>query len=288
MLDHKLELFIKVAETGSITEVADKLFVSQPAISKQIKTLEDELNVKLFHRDKRNGLVLTDVGERILLLAKQEADIDNRIYQAAFEENNFIGGKLRIASLPILSTTILSRILPIYRKKYPDVSIEIKEGSPREVRKMLFDYTVEIALSCSPFENLDYDVLIQDRMVGLIPPKMSNPPKEIDLRKGTDGLILCEAGSETVLEELAQKHRINFANSLLFQNAITVVNMVERGNGIGVLSKFTLDAISNDLKLCDVTPHFPIEIGVEAMSLNNLTPVAKMFYEILKQEIKEN
>lgn len=108
MLNHNLRIFIRVAEKGSITETANELYISQPAVSKAIKILEDELNLKLFHRDKRKGLILTDIGHEILILARQMEKTENRMYQAAFRSNNFIGGKVRIASMPILTSVILS------------------------------------------------------------------------------------------------------------------------------------------------------------------------------------
>lgn len=110
MLNHNLRIFIRVAEKGSITETANELYISQPAVSKAIKILEDELSLKLFHRDKRKGLILTDIGHEILILARQMEKTENRMYQAAFRSNNFIGGKVRIASMPILTSVILSEV----------------------------------------------------------------------------------------------------------------------------------------------------------------------------------
>ena len=282
MMDHRLEIFIKVADRGNISTVATDLFVSQPAISKQIKSLEKELNVKLFHRDKHNGMILTNVGQKILLLAKRQAEIDNRIYQAAFRESNFIGGKLRIASLPILTATLLSRVLPIYRKNYPHVSVEIQETTPREVRQMVLDRTVDFGVTCSPFAGLDHEVLLLDRMLGFYPADAEGMPEEIDLRNGTENLIFSRPGRETILEELSGKYKISFSKSLLFENPFTVVQMVQNGNGIGVLSKFTLDAIPNHFQTCSVKPQFTFEIGIEAHSLKDLTPVANEFYKILR------
>lgn len=282
MLDRRLEIFIKVVEKGSVTAVANELYISQPAVSKHIKSLEDELNVKLFHRDKRNGLILTDVGNDILLLAKQQAEIDNRIYQRAYQENNFIGGKLRIASLPILSTVLLSEILPLYREKYPHVSIEIIEGTPREVRQMVLNHTVDFALACSPFVDVDYDVLLHDHMVAACSPDVPHIPDEIDLLLGTDHLLFCRAGTETVLEELSGRFRIHFDHALMFDEVYTVIKMVEKGNGIGIINKFSLDAISNNLIRLPLKPAINIDIGIEAIDLKDLTPVANEFYSMLR------
>ena len=126
MLNRNLEIFIKVAEYGSVTKAAKILYITQPAISNALAKLEEELGVKLFFRDKRKGLILTDVGREILLLSKQMEDIDNRIYQTAYRERQMISGRVRIAALTSLVSTILTRALKKFRQLYPDIDIEIK------------------------------------------------------------------------------------------------------------------------------------------------------------------
>ena len=106
MLNRNLELFIKVAEYGSITKAAKALYITQPAISNALAKLEGELGVKLFFRDKRNGLLLTEVGKQILLLSRQMEDIDNRIYQTAYQEKHLLRGRLRIAVLTSQVSTL--------------------------------------------------------------------------------------------------------------------------------------------------------------------------------------
>ena len=126
MLNRSLKLFIKIAEYGSITKVAKAFYITQPAVSNALWKLEDELGVKLFFRDKRSGLILTDVGKQILTYAKQMEDIDNRICQSAYKEKNMMGGRVRIAVLTSLVATILSKALKEYRSLYPEIEIEIK------------------------------------------------------------------------------------------------------------------------------------------------------------------
>ena len=67
MLDRNIEIFIKVAEFNSFTVAAQVLYISQPAVSHAIKHLEDELKVQLFYRDKRKGLVITDINSIICI-----------------------------------------------------------------------------------------------------------------------------------------------------------------------------------------------------------------------------
>ena len=101
MLNNNLRIFITAAELESLTDAAKKLYVSQPAISQAIRKLEEELDVKLFIRNKRSSLKLTDAGRDILALAYKMADLENKLYQRAYEENHLMGGMIRIASVPL-------------------------------------------------------------------------------------------------------------------------------------------------------------------------------------------
>ena len=281
MLTHNLRIFLEVANRQSITETANAHYISQPAVSKAIQSLEKELSLKLFHRDKKNGMIPTEAGKKILLLARQMEDLENRIYQTAFRENNFIGGNLRIASVPVTTTVLLSKVLRQYREAYPYVAVELKEGSPLAVRKMVEEHAVDFAVTYAPFGSLDAEVLIKDEMVGILPPDSDTEIMEIG--KETDHIILCRAGMETVMERLPSGQRIDFSRSLLVQNAETVVRMVEEGNGMGLISQFTLSSVSHKLRICPVVPAMDTEIGVIAQGLDNLTPVAREFVRMIRE-----
>lgn len=98
---NSLHIFVKVAETLNMTEAANELYISQPAVSKAIKSMETSLGVKLLIRDKQNKIKLTDAGKEIVVLARQMIVIENKIYQVADQENHLLRGKLRLArSLP--------------------------------------------------------------------------------------------------------------------------------------------------------------------------------------------
>ena len=125
MLNHNVKVFLRVAEKGSITAVADELFISQPAVSKAIKQLEAELQMKLFHRSKKSGLMLTDAGAEIQRLARQMEDLENRMYQTSFCSNNFVGCKVKVASMPTLTSVIMSQVLKRFKATYPEVTVAV-------------------------------------------------------------------------------------------------------------------------------------------------------------------
>ena len=281
MINNNLRIFMTVAEKGSFTRAADDMFISQPAVSRAIKALEDELNVKLFFRDKRNGLILTDVGRSILMQSRQMAEMENRIYQLAFRENNFLGGRVRVASLPILTSVILARVMPSFRNKYPFIEVEIVEGSSREIRKSVEEHGVDFGLAFSPFGELDHEVLMTDRMVSI-----SRRPFENKTTMDLDGsprYIMCRAGYETVMETLTfRKSRLG--EKLIVQQAETVISLVREGNGIGIISELVLDSIPNGLYRNALKPPVETKVGLIALDMQDMAPAATALMSMIKEE----
>ncbi len=285
MMNRNLEIFIKVAECGSITRVAKMLYITQPAVSNAISKLETELNVKLFFRDKRNGLLLTDVGQKILLLAKQIEDLDNRIAQAAYLENHFVEGRLRIAALTSLVSTILSKALKEYQAAFPGVTVEIKEGSPNDIFRMVEEHAVDFAVSCSPFGKFDSITLCHDRMAAMFPKEYPDA-SQVDLTAPPSLLVINKPAYETILDHVKQPLPVE--KFLQVQTAETAIHMVLDGIGIGILSEYTMDTLVTGHRKYPVTPEISFDIGIFANDLDDLTPAASEFVRIISADAQKN
>lgn len=281
MINRNLELFIKVAECGSITKAAKAFYVTQPAISNALAKLESELGVRLFFRDKRQGLILTDTGREILRLARQMEDIDNRIYQTAYKERNLMGGRVRIAVLTSLVPTILLKALKEYRGLYPDIDIEIKEGTPNDIFAMTEEHAVDFAVSCSPFGRFDAVTLLKDRMMAMFPPNQKG--HRINLKDPGEMLVINRPAYETILDHVTKKDCVNLDKIILVENAESAVSMVKEGIGTGIISKYTLDTLAPGYGKYPVTPAITFDIGVFANNLDDLTPPAGEFVRIIRE-----
>lgn len=282
MLSNNLRVFITVAELESLTEAAKKLYISQPAVSQSVKKLEEELGVKLFIRNKRSKLILTDVGKKILGLAYQMADLENRLYQTAYEENHMMAGTVRIATVPIGASIILSRVLPVFRKQFPDVSVELLEGNPLEVKNMVLSFQADLGISTSPYMELEHQLLMIDRMVSINRDKA----KRIDLKKTDSELVLCRVAYESITEQLTGQN-IDLSHSLVVEAASTQINMIANGNGSGVMSELMLSTIPNELVRGTVSPKMEIEISLIAHNFDELSTAAKEMANMIMQRKQE-
>ncbi len=274
MINNNLRIFIKVAESGSITQTSKELFISQPAVSKAVQKLEEDLQIRLFLRDKHNGLTLTDAGKEIVLLAQQMEDLENRIYQCAYRENNHLGGRVRIASMPIFTSTLLSPVIPRFREKYPDVEIEILEGTAAEIRNAVMSHQVDFGISSAPFHDLEAEIFMQDEIVAIQSSPFNEPTVSLD---ETQNFIISRSGHETAAEHL----HISFQHPITVIQAGTVIQLVANGNGVGLVSKMVLDSTPNTLYRAAIQPEIRFDIGIVAVNLLDLTPSAQEFKRLL-------
>jgi len=120
----KLKTFHAAAETGSLTAAAERLRISQSAVSRQISALEEMLETPLFHRHAR-GLTLTEQGRILSSAAQEMARSAARAERTVTDSRSKPQGKLRITSPISLGSNWLMSVLPEFIKSYPDIDVEL-------------------------------------------------------------------------------------------------------------------------------------------------------------------
>ena len=120
----KLRLFECVAEAGSFTEAARRLNVSQPALSRQIASLEAQLGAKLFHRHAR-GLVLTHEGEQLHEATREVSERVDRATVAIEASRDRPTGEVRLATTVAFGSTWLARQMGAFLDLYPDIHVRL-------------------------------------------------------------------------------------------------------------------------------------------------------------------
>ena len=116
----QLQYVLAVAEYKNFTLAAEKCFVTQPTLSMQIQKVEDELNIQIFDRSKK-PIQLTEIGEKIVLQAKNIVNEADRMKDIVEQQKGFIGGEFKLGIIPTISPTLLPMFLNNFIKKYPKV-----------------------------------------------------------------------------------------------------------------------------------------------------------------------
>lgn len=139
------ELLLDLNETKNITKTAQRLYLTQPAITKRIQKMEEELKCPLFLRSKK-GVILTPSGESIIPYAKEILINSRRLKEQALACQNKICGTLRLGASLNFSHYRLPAILKEYTGKYPDVDIQITTGQSKQLFQLLNRDEISIAI----------------------------------------------------------------------------------------------------------------------------------------------
>lgn len=136
----------------NVSATAQSLFTSQPGISKQIRLLEDELDVEIFARSGKHLTHVTQVGEVIIAMAGDILRQVNAIKQVAQEYSNEKEGSLSIATTHTQARYALPEIIRGFRKRYPDVSLHMNQGSPEQIAELAASGEVDFAIATEGLE----------------------------------------------------------------------------------------------------------------------------------------
>ncbi|WP_369311346.1 LysR family transcriptional regulator [Providencia rettgeri] len=164
-----LRYFVEVVQLNGFSRAAEQLFVTQPAISRSIKKLEDELGYSVLIREKE-GVRLTDEGIILLTHAKQILAQFKSMEQALKEKSGALTGVLPVGLPPVIASTYFADIIMAFSQRYPQVELKILELGTRKMRDAMLNGEVETAAVMLPFddERFDLHVFSTDRLMLLV------------------------------------------------------------------------------------------------------------------------
>jgi len=143
----QLRYFVAVAETGNISRAAQKLFLSQPALSRQIKALEDEIGQCLLEREA-HSIRLTSAGETLLREASELLQRADELKERVRVAGQRV--RLRVGYAPSLAGGLLTAAVENFAQKHPDAHVELSDLSSKELLAGLESDTLDVALTVRP------------------------------------------------------------------------------------------------------------------------------------------
>ncbi|MFX4260773.1 selenium metabolism-associated LysR family transcriptional regulator [Pelotomaculum propionicicum] len=250
----QLEAFIWVAELQSFTKASRQLFMSQPAVSFQIKALEEDLQVTLFQRGDKK-VILTEAGRLLYPEAKQLIRHYNRIKAGLDDLKGLKTGHLVVGASTIPGEYLLPILIGGFKEKYPGIKITLKVAGSGQVGRWVREREIDFGITGAPidWEGTECVSWLKDQLVLIVPP--SHPWAEIkevsleDLKKET--IILRERGSGTrrTLEQKLAEQNISLEklpHGMELGSTRSVITAVEAKLGISIVSRY---AVSEALSL---------------------------------------
>lgn len=242
--DKHTEYVLAVEKTGSFTEAARQLFISQPALSQVIRQIESELNTPLFDR-KTSPLQLTPAGREYLRAARQITSIENELTAYIGEMKNEVYGTVRLGISVQRGMRLLPTVLPPIMQKYPHLRIELEEYGSDTLEKMVINGTCDFALITTSAESphLRYR-LVENEKILLIASLGTALAARIP-----DGetISILEAAGENFIS-LAQGHSVRMVQDQLFFSGGIRPHILIESHNIDVCRRLTIAL--NAVMLC--------------------------------------
>jgi LysR family cys regulon transcriptional activator len=137
----------------NLTEAANRLFTSQPGVSKQIKELEEELGVQIFVRRGKRLVALTEPGKAVVRIVERVLQEAENLRQVAREFAEQDAGTLALATTHTQARYALPRVVAEFRRRYPKVHLEIHQGSPTQIAEMVIAGSADLAIATESLDN---------------------------------------------------------------------------------------------------------------------------------------
>lgn len=148
-----MKWFYTIAEEGSISSAAKRMNIAQPALSRQMKLLEEQLGIQLFERGSRN-IRLTQAGYLLKERAEQIINLTDGTIKELKEIDKGVSGTLSIGAITTSGAAFLPATISAFHNMYPDVNVQIWEGDVGKVFELLDNRVIEIGIIREPFELL--------------------------------------------------------------------------------------------------------------------------------------
>lgn len=286
---NQLRAFYMTARTSSVSRAAQELMVTPPAISMQVKQLEDSVGIRLLVRDG-NALRLTPTGEAVLQRAE-------KIFQGIHEMEGFLedmstgkSGELRIGCPETPAKYIMPRLVAEFKKHYPGIRIILDEGSNAEMVESIEKHRNELAfLRHRPnHSRLKIKILRTEEVVLVAAPASTHlPSDETSLSRLSEvPLILTKEGSaiREVVFEYFRKFKVKPRVTIECASVALLKQLVRQDNGIAFLEKKAVEreVANGALKVVRLLEGCPtIDFGIGYRNRRNLSPAAWAFLRLL-------
>ena len=287
-----LQAFIEVARKESFSRASETVFITQPAISKRIAVLEDELGTKLFNRISRK-VTLTDAGKKLLPKAKELVEELNDMRRYATSLSDEIRGELLIGTSHHVSMHRLPPILKQYRQQYTDVHLDMTFGESDLMCKLVERGEIELAIVTLPKtlpDSLEKQVLWVDSLHLVVGPDhpLLKKPKTKQTKVNLEQLaeypcVMPSEITETyrVINRQMESSGLTLNVQMTNNNLDTLKMLVGAGFGWTLLPKTLLDDSVREIELDKKGLVFQRELGVVIHRKRSLSNAAKAMQSML-------
>ena len=248
MADRRLQVFHTVARLLSFTKAAETLHMTQPAVTFQVRQLEEYFNTRLFDRT-HNRISLTDAGRRVFEYADRIFSLYGEMENAVRAMTGEISGVLLIGASTTIAEYMLPALLGDFKSKYPDVNIHLKVSNTDGIVTMVENNVIDLGVVEAPVlnKNLVVETCRMDQLVAIVP---HNHPlaasSAVTIQQLLEYPFICReegSGTREVINEYMTLAGLNPGNinvSMELGSPEAIKGAVEAGMGVSIVSRATI------------------------------------------------
>ncbi|MFX0109090.1 LysR family transcriptional regulator [Bacillus pumilus] len=287
LITFQYKVFLTVVKCGSFTKAGEKLGLTQSGVSHNIAKLESELGVVLLRRN-RNGLSLTDAGERVMPHIRQIIHHASLLEQEAALIQGMEVGSIKIGTFSSFSSKMLPQLIHRFTKRYPNIQVELYEGGYEEIEEWIASGTVDVGFLTQPSREFETIPLFQDELVVLMQKDHRfNTKKMIEVESLHDeSFIMPKAGCDLLIKKLLKERGVK--PQVLFEigDNNTLISMVQEGLGVTIIPTLILPPQMSHTKVIRLETSVYREINLAFKSFKVASLSAKRWIEVVKDHFQ--
>ena len=237
-----LKIFTCVAEEGNITKASEKLFISQPAVTKSIKQLEEEMHGELFIR-KNKGVTLTREGKYIYdKVVRIFSELDN-LYMYCSNTKKLDSGILRLGTTTSNISLLISKQLNNFLKKYNGIDVNVRHGEENELMSLLYNDDLDLVVIDDEFVTPELDVIKKyDVNYAIVGNKeFMEKYKDVPMTReefAANNLALITSGktSRQNIDNYFASYGIKLSAKYELESYSFIYEIIKQGNAIGIVN----------------------------------------------------
>lgn len=263
MLNFRLRVFYSVATFSSFTKAAEEMFITQPAVTKNIKELESELNIRLFNRIA-NKITLTEAGRLLLHYTEHVLTLDKKfMFDLGVLKQKF-AGDLKLGASTTIGQYVLPAILAQFNREHPDIELSLLNDNTQRIETALVEKVLDLGIIEGNSRNsqLKYIPFLKDEIVAVVhasQPLFEKDEITLEELKKTP-LVLREIGSgslEVITDKLKQKGvKLKDLNVVMHLGSTeSIKTFLANSNSIGLISinAVSKEIVNGEFKIIDIT-----------------------------------
>lgn len=280
------KIFYEVALSESISDASKKLFITQSAVSKAIKKLEEDLNTNLFYRNSK-GVRLTEKGEALLFYVEEAFNNLVTAERTMIESKTLNKGKMSIGVPSQIGSFYIFEDITSFHKKYPNIEITIISKTTTQLLKLLERHEIDFIIDTSPINTKIDNIIIQplidvnncfvvksDTLIDVDKIKtikdLANYPLVLPI-KGTD--------NRKQLDKIFEKNNVELNNVINIHTSEMIAGSIKKDLGIGyIIYDVIKDNVENgEFKIIDIKENLP-KITINLVYIEKYLTIAPKFF----------